>query len=87
MDPESKDQITQRVDSAQDANFLVTVLKAHANDVGAALNSARDHFKGIYTVTRMIEDHIALRTGVNGYTLRRYKAGTGLPRNSLTLGV
>lgn len=59
--------------SEEDANFLLTVLNAHANDVDAALNSARDHYKGIYTVTRMIEDHIALLTNANGYTIRRYK--------------
>lgn len=56
VDPATKKQRTQKVASEEDANFLLTVLNAHANDVDAALNSARDHYKGIYTVTRMIED-------------------------------
>lgn len=73
VDPATKKQRTQKVASEEDANFLLTVLNAHANDVDAALNSARDHYKGIYTVTRMIEDHIALLTNANGYTIRRYK--------------
>lgn len=38
------------------------------------MSSARDHYKGIYSVTRMIEDHIALLTNATGYTIRRYKS-------------
>ena len=74
VDPATKKQRTQKVASEDDANFLVTVLNAHGNDVDAALNSAKDHYKGIYTVTRMIEDHIALLTNAKGYTIRRYKS-------------
>lgn len=74
VDPATKKQRTQKVASEEDAKFLVTVLNAHANDADAALSSARDHYKGIYSVTRMIEDHIALLTNANGYTIRRYKS-------------
>lgn len=74
VDPESKKQMTQKMDSEESANFLLTVLNAHGNDVGAALTNAKDYYGGVYSVSRMIEDHIALLTGVNGYTVRRCKA-------------
>ncbi|GAA4054360.1 hypothetical protein GCM10023063_48710 [Arthrobacter methylotrophus] len=61
------------MDSEESAKFLLTVLLAHGSNVGAALDSATDYFKGKYTVTRMIEDHIGLLTSANGYTVRRYK--------------
>lgn len=65
--------MTQKMESKEDAELLLTFLKAHGRDVGAALRSAKDHFGGVYTVTRMIEDHIDLLTSANGYTVRRYR--------------
>ncbi|WP_376955474.1 tyrosine-type recombinase/integrase [Arthrobacter methylotrophus] len=73
IDPDTKTRMTQRMDSEESAKFLLTVLLAHGSNVGAALDSATDYFKGKYTVTRMIEDHIGLLTSANGYTVRRYK--------------
>ncbi|WP_142036725.1 hypothetical protein [Arthrobacter sp. SLBN-100] len=73
IDPDTKATVTQKMDSEVSAKFLLTVLKAHGNNVDAALANAIDHFSGVYTVTRMIEDHIGLLTSANGYTIRRYK--------------
>ena len=49
------------------------MIEAHDNDADAALAAALEHFRGAYTVGRMVEDHIDLLTGVGGYTLRRYR--------------
>ena len=65
--------MTQKMDSEENAKFLLTVLNAHGNNVEEALNSAKDFYGGVYTVSRMIEDHISLLTSANGYTIRRYK--------------
>ncbi|MDQ0732178.1 hypothetical protein [Arthrobacter sp. B1I2] len=61
--------MSQMMDSKESAELLRTVLNAHGNNVDAALKTAKDHFSGIYTVTRMIEDHIDLSPSVNGYTI------------------
>jgi site-specific recombinase XerD len=73
VDPGTKATLTQKMDSEESAKFLLTVLRAHGNNVDAALANAIDHFSGVYTVSRMIEDHIGLLTSANGYTIRRYK--------------
>ncbi|MET3143495.1 UNVERIFIED_ORG: integrase [Arthrobacter sp. UYEF2] len=73
IDPDTKKRMTQRMDGEESAKFLLTVLQAHGSDVGKALDSATEFFKAKYTVSRMIEDHIAFLTDANGYTLRRYK--------------
>lgn len=65
--------MTQKVDSKESAELLLTVLKAHSSDVDAALRSTKDYFSGVYSVTRLIEDHIEHLTNVNGYTIRRYR--------------
>ncbi|TSE15668.1 site-specific integrase [Arthrobacter sp. KBS0703] len=74
IDPDTRQRMTQKMDSRESAEFLHTVLTAHGGDVGGALNAAREYYGGVYTVTRMIEDHIGLLTSANGYTVRRYKA-------------
>lgn len=74
IDPDTKQRMTQKMDCKESAEFLLTVLHAHGGDVGRALDAAQDYFTGVYTVTRMIEDHIGLLTSANGYTVRRYKA-------------
>ncbi|WP_411373308.1 hypothetical protein ACLH0K_09015 [Arthrobacter sp. MPF02] len=79
IDPESRNRMSQKVDSKENAELLRTVLNAHDNNIDAALKSTRDHFSGVYTVTRMIEDHIDLLTSANGYTLRRYKGNLRRP--------
>lgn len=65
--------MTQKVESKESAELLLTVLKAHGSDVDAALNSVKDHFNGTYTVSRITEDHINLLTDANGYTVRSYR--------------
>lgn len=73
IDPDTKKRMTQRVGDEESARFLLTVLTAHESRVGDALESAQNYFRGVYTVTRMIEDHIELLTDADGYTVRRYK--------------
>jgi integrase len=73
VDAETKESQYQKFDNVEDARFLLAILKAHQSDTAAALKSARDHYGGVYTVTQMIEDHIALLTAPGGYTIRRYK--------------
>lgn len=65
--------MTERMGDEESAEFLLTVLLAHGSNVGNALDSAQEYFRGRYTVTRMIEDHIALLTDADGYTVRRCK--------------
>jgi hypothetical protein len=60
VDAETKESQYQKFDNVEDARFLLAILKAHQSDTAAALKSARDHYGGVYTVTQMIEDHIAL---------------------------
>ena len=50
------------MESKESAELLLNVLKAHGSDVDAASRSAKDHFDGIYTVSRMIQDHVELLT-------------------------
>jgi hypothetical protein len=60
VDPESKSRMTQKMDSKENAKLLLSVLRAHGNNVDAALKSAKDYLGGVYTVSRMVEDHIDL---------------------------
>jgi hypothetical protein len=48
------------MDSKENAELLLSVLRAHGNNVDAALKSAKDYLGGVYTVSRMVEDHIDL---------------------------
>jgi integrase len=73
IDPGSRSRMTQKMESKEHAQLLLTVLNAHGCDVDSALMGTKDHFAGVYTVTRMIEDHIDLLTSASGYTIRRYK--------------
>jgi hypothetical protein len=52
--------MTQKMDSKENAELLLSVLRAHGNNVDAALKSAKDYLGGVYTVSRMVEDHIDL---------------------------
>jgi integrase len=72
IDPDSRQAMAQKMPSEDSANLLLTVLKAHANDIDSALESVKAHYRGVYTVSRMIENHISLLT-VGGYTIRRYR--------------
>lgn len=72
-DPDSKQRMSQLMQDEESAVLLLTLLRAHGEKVGDALDGAKEYFRGRYTVTQMIEDHIALLTNVNGYTIRRYK--------------
>lgn len=65
IDPDSKGRMTQKMASKESAELLLTVLKAHGSDVDAALKSTKEHFSGVSTVTRMIEDHIDLLTSAS----------------------
>ncbi|WP_078108888.1 site-specific integrase [Arthrobacter sp. SRS-W-1-2016] len=71
-DPDSKQRMAQKMPSKDSAKLLLTVLKAHGNNIDSALESVRAHYRGVYTVSRMIEDHISLLTH-SGYTIRRYR--------------
>ncbi|WP_026551373.1 hypothetical protein [Arthrobacter sp. H20] len=73
VDKKTGKRKTQRFDEAKDAEFMLTVLEAHDLDASLALSSAQKHFMGAYTVTKMVEDHIELRTNANGYTIQRHK--------------
>jgi hypothetical protein len=72
IDPDTKQGLAQKTPSKDDAELLLAVLKAHANDIDSALESVRAHHRGVYTVSRMIENHLSLLT-VGGYTMRRYR--------------
>jgi hypothetical protein len=48
--PGTRERVTQRMDSVENAKFLLAVLKAHGYDVESALDNAIEHFKGVYTV-------------------------------------
>jgi integrase len=60
----------QKTDLEDSANLLLPVLKAHGNNIDSALESVKAHYRGVYTVSRMIENHISLLV-VGGYTIRR----------------
>ena len=47
VDPGSKSHMTQKMESKESAELLLTVLKAHGSDVDAALKSAKDYFGGV----------------------------------------
>lgn len=72
IDPDTKQGVAQMMPSKEDAELLLSVLKAHANDIDSALESVKAHYRGIYTVSRMIENHVSLLT-VGGSTIRRYR--------------
>lgn len=72
IDPQTRHRESLKTDSEEDAKLLQAVLKASGNNIDAALESVRAHLRGVYTVPRMIENHMSLLM-VNGYTLRRYE--------------
>jgi len=72
IDPDTKQRMWQKMDSKDSANLLLTVLNAHANNIDSAPESVKAHYRGVYTVSRMIENHISLLM-VGGYTIRRYR--------------
>lgn len=76
--------MSEKFDNHADARFLLTVLKAHDSDTAAALQNAVTFYAEIYTVSKMVQEHIDLLTGVNGYTIRRYR---GNLKNHLTDGI
>lgn len=76
IDPDTRQGVAQKMPSKDGAELLLSVVKAHANDIDAALESVAAHYRGIYTVSRMIEDHVSLLT-VGGYTIRRYRGMLG----------
>ena len=43
IDPDSTSRMTQKMDSKESAELLLTVLKARGSDVDAALKSTKDH--------------------------------------------
>jgi hypothetical protein len=70
--------MAQKMPSEDSANLLLTVLKAHANDIDSALESVKAHYRGVYTVSRMIENHISLLTvggTAHARNLRRRRVG------------
>jgi hypothetical protein len=91
INPDSRQGMAQKMPSEDSANLLLTVLKAHANDIDSALESVKAHYRGVYTVSRMIEDHIcvasydasetrevamyALGDGLNAYIRHNLKTG------------
>lgn len=64
---------SQQFERRNEAKLLLSLLNAHDGDTGAALRSVSDFYSEAYTVTKMIEAHIELRTNVGGYTIRRYR--------------
>lgn len=62
IDLEFRTRMSLKVDLKVNAQVLCTVLNAHGNNADAALKTTQHHFSGVYTVTRMIEDHIDLLT-------------------------
>jgi hypothetical protein len=78
IDPDSRQAKAQKMPSEDSANLLLTVLKAHANDIDSALESVKAHYRGVYTVSRMIENHISLLTvggTAHARNLRRRRVG------------
>ncbi|MHA7274870.1 tyrosine-type recombinase/integrase [Arthrobacter sp. TMT4-20] len=73
VDKKTRKRKTQRFDDAKDAQLMLGVLEAHGLDTTKALESTRAHLAGAYTVSKMVEDHIDLRTNANGYTILRYR--------------
>jgi hypothetical protein len=76
IDSDSRQGMAQKTPSEDSANLLLTVLKAHAHGIDSALESVKAHYRGVYTVSRMIENHISLLT-VAGYIIRRYRGMLG----------
>ena len=76
--------MSEKLDNLADARFLLTVLKAHDSDTEAAHQNAATFYAETYTVAKMVKEHIDLLTGVNGYTIRRYR---GNLKNHLTDGL
>lgn len=72
-DPSTGKSESQQFADRDDAKLLLNILKAHDGDTGKALASTRAFYAEVYTVTRMIETHLDLRTNVSGYTIRRYR--------------
>ena len=52
--------MAEKADSEDSADLLLTVLKAHTNNIGSVLESAKAHYRGVCTVSRRIENHISL---------------------------
>jgi hypothetical protein len=59
IDPDTKQCETLRAESEEHAKLLRAVLKAHGNNIDGALESVKAHYRGVYTVSRMIENHIS----------------------------
>lgn len=60
------------MDSEENAKLLTIVLKASGNNVDAALETVKAHYRGVYSVSRMVKNHISEVTA-GGYTIRRYR--------------